>query len=216
MFQKAVKEAMGFTLPIVSSLLTCSGVCRSGVGTFVVVNDEGWIVTAAHIMTGLRDLAAAEGQTRAKEAAIAQGSRATRRASKSAGPAPSDIDKWSVWCGLSGVSLDNNSIMAIEPVDLAVGKLVNFDASQITNYPVFKDPDKDFLPGTSLCRLGFPFYDVRPSYSATGFTLGNVPLPIFPNEGILSRISEIVLVDPTGKLARLIRQRAAERLASVV
>jgi len=64
MFRTAIKEAMGFTLPVVTSLLTCSGVCRSGVGTFAIVNDEGWFVTAAHIMKSFGDLAAAEAKTR--------------------------------------------------------------------------------------------------------------------------------------------------------
>jgi hypothetical protein len=97
MFRAAVKEAMGFTLPTVTSLLTCGGVCRSGVGTFVIVNDEGWFVTAAHIMQSFNDLAIAEAKTRAKEQAASQGSRASRRAAKSSGPSPKDIDKWSVW-----------------------------------------------------------------------------------------------------------------------
>jgi Trypsin-like peptidase domain len=202
MFRAAVKEAMGFTLPMVTSLLTCSGVCRSGIGTFVIVNDEGWFVTAAHMMKSLGDLADAEAKTRAKEQAVIQGSRASRRASKNMAPSPNDIDKWSAWFGLPGVGLDQTagSQVMVEPCDLAVGKLTNFDPSTIKNYPVFKDPNKDFDPGTSLCRLGFPFYDVGTSYAAgSGFQLANVPLPIFPNEGILSRSSEIRLIDPTGK-----------------
>jgi hypothetical protein len=87
MFRTAVTEAMGFTLPIVTTLLTCGGVCRSGIGTFVIINDEGWFVTAAHIMKSFNDLAAAEAKTRAKEQAAAQGTRANRRAAKSAKPA---------------------------------------------------------------------------------------------------------------------------------
>jgi hypothetical protein len=187
MFRAAIKEAMGFTLPIVSSLLTCSGVCRSGVGTFVIINDEGWFVTAAHIMKSFSDLAAAEAKTRAKELAMAQGSRANRRAARSIGPSPNDIDKWSGWFGLHGVGLDPTagSLAVVEICDLAVGKLTNFDPSAIKNYPVFKDPGKDFEPGTGLCRLGFPFYDVGTSFvPGSGFQLANVPLPIFPNEGI--------------------------------
>ena len=82
---------------------------------------------------------------------------------------------------------------------MAVAQLSNFNKLTIPHYPVFKDPDKNFEAGTSLCRLGFPFYNISTTFDpASGFLLANVPLPIFPNEGILSRMHEIVLIDPTG------------------
>jgi hypothetical protein len=196
---------MKFTLPVVMSIKTIGGVCRSGIGTFVVINDEGWIVTAAHIIKQISDIATAEAKTRALEsgASVTGGgggtNRHARRAAKKGGPQSADIDRWSIFWGMPSAELDG-SVTIIEPADLAIGKLKNFDKTLIQAYPVFKDPSKNFDPGTSLCRLGFPFYDVGPVYSAaTGFSLTNFPLPIFPNEGILSRMQEIVLIDPAGQ-----------------
>src|SRR5262249_35662522 len=81
--------------------------------------------------------------------------------------------------------------------EIAIARLKGFNPKRVKKYPVFKDPAKGFEPGTSLCRLGFPFYRIETEWvEATGrFQLKNTPLPIFPNEGILSRMAEIVLID---------------------
>ena len=59
-------------------------------------------------------------------------------------------------------------------------------------YPVFKDPSKGFEVGTSLCKLGFPFHSITPTWNPTTdmFELPPeaVPLPRFPIEGIFTRI----------------------------
>jgi hypothetical protein len=52
-----------------------------------------------------------------------------------------------------------------------------------------------------LCRLGFPFHSIEPTYDAGKDTFelpaGSVPLPLFPIEGILTRFVEVVV--PTGQ-----------------
>lgn len=50
MFRNALKIANEFTCPIVISRKSVSGVCSTMIGTYVIVNDEGWIVTAGHIL----------------------------------------------------------------------------------------------------------------------------------------------------------------------
>lgn len=83
-------------------------------------------------------------------------------------------------------------------VDLGVGRLDPFDPSLIKNYPVFKDPTKDFDPGTSLCKYGYPFHSITPTWDAQNekFILpkGALPLPRFPIDGIFTRKVEIELV----------------------
>ena len=51
MFQEAVKLASEFTFPIIISRKTVAGECSSMIGTLVVINKEGWIVTAGHILS---------------------------------------------------------------------------------------------------------------------------------------------------------------------
>lgn len=73
------------------------------------------------------------------------------------------------------------------------------DAPTYRTYPVFKDPTKDYEPGQSLCKLGFPLHQVTPIWRAdmNQFELppGSVPLPFFPIEGILTRFCEVIVPD---------------------
>jgi len=77
--------------------------------------------------------------------------------------------------------------------DIALIKLDNFDANRVPAYPVFKNPAVEFKIGTTLCRLGFPFHDIKATFDSVsrpgGFTLdaSTFPVPQFPNDGILTR-----------------------------
>lgn len=207
MFREACTLARGFTIPVVTSIQTVAGECASGIGTAVLVNDEGWFVTAAHVLKGLDELASAEAQTRdlaAKIAAVkADQTLSNKLRARQLGalgrPKPTDINRWSVWWGVPGATLEIG--LAIEEIDIGIGKLKNLPASE-RKYPVFKDPTKNFEPGVSLCRMGFPFVDAKPVWNANEnrFDLTqNVPLPVFPNEGILSRMVRVVAMDESGK-----------------
>jgi hypothetical protein len=83
-----------------------------------------------------------------------------------------------------------------EVIDLAVAKLDPFDPSWVKTYPTFKDPNKNFDQGRSLCKLGFPFHQFQPTWNpiTRGFELppGAVPMPRFPIEGIFTRTSYLV------------------------
>lgn len=62
-------------------------------------------------------------------------------------------------------------------------------------YPKFKNPENIEI-GTSLCKLGFPFYEINASFDEhKGFILAenSLPLPFFPIEGIFTR--NINLID---------------------
>lgn len=80
---------------------------------------------------------------------------------------------------------------SILDIDLAVARLEPFEPKWVPEYPVFKDPTSGMNPGTSLCKLGYPFHKIGASFNeANGnFTLakGSVPLPRFPIEGIYTR-----------------------------
>lgn len=83
--------------------------------------------------------------------------------------------------------------------DIAIGRIIGFDSAAIDTYPRFRDPNLELTPGTSLCRLGFPFHDVKTTCNMqTGvFQLeaGSTPVPFFPMDGIMTRTS--VDIDPT-------------------
>ena len=208
MFRNANSIARDFTRPVIMSRMTVAGACSAGIGAFVVVNNEGWIVTAAHNLSHLLELSSQE-QTylahNAKEAAIRADSGLTdmerRQQLKSLGRLSTDgTARAAVWFAGVGTGLTN--ITRIEAVDLGIAQLTNFDPSSIPRYPKFKAPGPDFLPGTSLCKLGFPFYEANPTWNAsTGsfdYPPGQLDACCFPLEGIFTRTQQIVPVDAAG------------------
>jgi hypothetical protein len=123
----------------------------------VVVNQEGWIVTAAHIATQAADLTNADISARNWEfqrAAIKADTtinakeRDRRLAALGAPQKKTTVRAAAMW-GTNGSRLTN--VTTIPEIDLAVGRLDPFDPSWVSEYPVFKDPTKNFQPASSLC-----------------------------------------------------------------
>ena len=50
MFANAYKKATKFTHPVIISTHTLDGEVKCGCGAFVLLNNEGWILTVAHIL----------------------------------------------------------------------------------------------------------------------------------------------------------------------
>jgi biotin carboxylase len=48
-FRAACDIAKDFTFPVVISSRAVDGKIKGGIGTFIVLNDEGWIATCRHI-----------------------------------------------------------------------------------------------------------------------------------------------------------------------
>ncbi len=67
MFQAAVKLAMGFTRSVVISARYDSGEVQCSIGTFVVLNNDGWILTCKHILDIMRQ-ASTDAQESAEKA----------------------------------------------------------------------------------------------------------------------------------------------------
>jgi hypothetical protein len=62
MFAKAYSVVRNFTFTIIISHRTADGKCASGIGTFVVINDDGWFITVFHITQQIQKLAEANKQ----------------------------------------------------------------------------------------------------------------------------------------------------------
>ena len=50
MFRESYAKARHYTRPVVGVAKTVDGKCTSGIASFVVINREGWILTAYHIL----------------------------------------------------------------------------------------------------------------------------------------------------------------------
>ncbi len=195
MFTHAYKLATGFTRPLVVSRRYFDRTTDCTCGTYVVVNEEGWIDTAAHLLSSYirarRDtdeMAAYYGAV----GAIERDDRIPLAEKYEKLRAIPDNPKWitdiSSWWGTDGVQISD--IRILPEGDLFVGRLSPFSPNACPSYPVFKSPD-DVGVGMALCKLGYPFQKIRAAFrEATGsFELSPEAraLYCFPMEGLSTR-----------------------------
>ena len=198
MFSKAVPIAAGFTRPIVISSRTTQQVCSSTIGACIVLNVGGWILTAGHLMDIIREQQESARRHQGFRGNVVEFQRdlaADKRYRKKGvrtfqRPAGVSVRNHSVWWGSDGQRLVEAKVMPA--ADLAIGRLEPFDPASVPRFPVFKDPTCGYTPGRSLCKIGFPLQSIEPAYDekTNSFTLppGSVPLPIFPLDGMFTRI----------------------------
>ena len=192
-FRRAYDLASEFIVPVVISLRFHDGSVTCSVGTGVVVNEDGWLLTAAHMLQPLQpvheadqgEIAAYDAEAQRMEAGPARRAASASGATGSRGAA--FVRNCSYWFGVDGWEIP--SWETLPEADLAVGKPGGFDPGQVGGVPVFQVDGMG--PGASLCRLGFPFHAVEASYdeAADRFELAanTLPIPRFPNEGIMTR-----------------------------
>ena len=198
MFQNAVRIAAEYTRPMVISSRTVEGECRCTIGACVVLNPEGWILTAGHLLDIVRRQQESARRRRGYRDNVVEFQRdreADKRFRKKGvrtlhRPSEQAVRNHSVWWGADGLRLVQAKMLPA--ADLALGRLEPFDPASVAHYPIFKDAASGYLPGRSLCKLGFPFQAIVPSYDEEKgrFLLppGSTPLAAFPLDGMFTRI----------------------------
>ena len=195
MFAKAYNIASQFTHPVIVSLRFFDKTVDCLLGAFVVLNDEGWIVTVAHLLQPhlafqqhAKEIANFSEQVSNIENNPSLDHKQKRKRISRLQGNPKWITNISYWWGRDQVKVPEFKVLP--EGDLVIGRLEPFHASNILQYPVIKDP-RNLQIGTSLCKLGFPFHEIKASFDETtnGFVLapGTLPVPRFPIEGIYTR-----------------------------
>ena len=196
MFSTAYSIASQFTHPVIVSLRRWNGSVECALGAFVILNPEGWIATAAHLWDWHFEFEKHQPEIsrRNQEAARIQENpmltpKQKRKRIDKLGADPQWITNHSFWWGKDGFNV-KETIM-LKPADLAVGKLEPFEPTWVSSFPSIKDPSRGLNPGLSLCKLGFPFHEIKASYDAATdrfvISEGTFPIPRFPIEGIYTR-----------------------------
>jgi len=197
MFAKAVALSGQYTRPVIISKYLENKDVQAGIATFVMVNADGWIVTAAHVLQGLIDMQNSTIQKaaylKAVEAINANTSYSTKQKKREISQLKPNlhwITNHSLWWGVDGITVKGDA--TVDPTaDLAVAQLTGpIDKLNVTSFPTFANSKGAVAQGTSLCRLGYPFHDIKAVYDqAKGqFQIPNLPhLAMFPNDGIVTR-----------------------------
>lgn len=181
MFVDAVRIAAAYTFPYVGLRRNTSGDVYSNVGSFIVLNADGWIITSGHIVD---DIVASDPGMR---------DQAGPAAPKAADTVAQHQELWA----LPGFSESRPKLVQARvnrAADVAVGRLEPFDPESIAAYPVLRDVGAEPIEqGMSVCRVGYPFHDVPATFnesSATFEVASNVfPFPRFVLDGIVARFS---------------------------
>lgn len=196
MFRYACARMGHYTRPIVISWVTTSGHRASRVAASVLINSAGWIVTAANVLTFIKELEASRDTARSgakPRSGNGNGGVRSEWWGKADTTSQDQVRDFSVWWGedraiLMDARIDQNG-------DAAVGRLEPAATTDFKEWPELRNAAESDEPGASLCKLGFPFHRIVPEYDEkTGnFTLppGSVPLPFFPIEGIYCRTVEV-------------------------
>lgn len=196
LFADANQHARQFTGPVIQTRRTVGDDTSCNIGALVVVNSDGWILTAWHIIQFLDRLQKSHGEyqklveERKKIEADPDYSESQKRRKLRKVRLPSDLTSdWATFWGFPNCGLED--ISGLPAVDLAVGRLEPFDADWVGEYPTFKDPNQGMLPGRSLCKLGFPFHNELPSLNEDKNTFEMRQPPFFPIEGIYTRNANV-------------------------
>ena len=189
MFAEACQKAMKFTRPVAVSTRLYDGTLNTDVGAMIVLNSDGWIITAGHMFDSFVKF-----QTDMKKMEEINNINASRVQNPNAPSSEIKMDKTlitnhSFWWGWDGVRINN--VFVNRQADIAVGKLEPFDPKWIQEYPVFADPNHMRI-GTSLCRGGYPFIKITPEFlqDKKAFRIPAIPSDtlFYPLEGIYSHL----------------------------
>lgn len=195
MFQKAYKIASYYTRPVLISHRFFNGKIESGLGSFIVINDEGWILTAAHLVEPVNTYNIHAGKMQEYKKSIMAidqhptlSPQAKLKKKQQLRPDKSWIRNLSHWWGHDKHRI--KQFQVFKENDIAIGKIENYDPAFCKSYPVFRDPAQLNI-GTSVCKLGFPFFNVKATFNEQQntfqFDKSIFPIPRFPLDGIITR-----------------------------
>lgn len=197
MFVEACAKSIKYTKPLVISVARVDGTVESGLGTYVMVNREGWAITAAHCV--LPFVQFREHTEKMREI--------DRHNTEHPDDKKEYDPKWltaqSLWWGDSQIRMEK--LHYLGELDLAIVKLINVPQNFVNDFPTFKSA-QNIKQGMSLCRIGFPFHNIRTTFipEEHRFNLDGLPADLvqqyFPNDGILTRNIVKRVRNPDGTL----------------
>lgn len=190
MFINAIKTNREYTRPLYGGIkLLGSDNIISSISTYIVVNDEGWILTCKHVAEqiinseNLKDLF--------MEYKTIQNEKELQQFKQKYGITDDDI--------ISQINVFVNTfegghiskIILSKDLDIALIKWEDFENISVTEYPKFSNSTPEI--GQSVCKLGFAFieddyfYYDSTSKEIKKYKEKDLNVPFFPLDGIVTR-----------------------------
>ncbi len=188
MFKKAIKKNLNYTRPLFTGeRLFHEEKVNSGISSFIILNDEGYILTCKHVAEQI--ILAQELENKYKS--FLKEGKENKSLIKKYGYKENEIVQIKnifMNCFENGVL---EKILFHNNYDLALIKFTNFKSVGTDDFPVFTD--KDIESGESICKLGFPWpvYDCFQFNSKTNEIeikdSASFETPAFPIDGMITR-----------------------------
>ena len=148
MFSNAYSIASQYTRPVIINKRLENGSVASGCATFIVLNAEGWILTAAHVLMDLQAIQRHQQEIGQYQNAVAQienhpqmSAKQKRKQIKQLRKNPDWITHVSYWWAHDGVSAPN-AIYVDGHADIAITKLNSIASLGVNGYPTFAAPGR--------------------------------------------------------------------------
>ncbi|MDX1358639.1 MAG: serine protease [Clostridia bacterium] len=195
MFADAYEKAEKFTYPVIISTRKQSGSVECGCAAFIIVNDDGWIISSAHIYSSYhfykQHIEQIKKHNDMKVEILNNPGLDHKQKKKRISHLkvyPGWILNHSFWWGMDGVRITD--IRVLGQGDLLAGRLEPFDKTVFKSHAYFKNPSSMRL-ASGLCRLGYPFHIINASYNdkEKRFEINKnmIPRKPYPIEGIYTR-----------------------------
>jgi hypothetical protein len=195
MFKDAYEIAKKYTHPVVVTLRFFDKTIEGALGSFIILNEDGWLMTAAHNFEA--SFAFNQHQKELQEyndkiQKINTNKQLNVGKRKSLLRAIKPNKKWVTNFSilLSGKQVKIEEFFIYGKHDIAFFRINKLALKDQKIFPKIIDPTK-IKSGTSLCKLGFPFVEFKPTFNeqSNQFELPQdlLPLPLFPIEGLYTR-----------------------------
>ncbi len=195
MFSKSYDVAKHFTRPLVVTMRFFDKTIDSGLGAFIILNEDGWLITAAHNLEACFAYNQHQIELKAhvekvdKINANKQIKDTQRKLmAKAIKPNPKWVTDFAIM--LSGQPINILESHIYGDNDIAFLRIDKATIKGQTIFPKIINPNK-IKYGTSLMKLGYPFVEVNATFDNAKnlFELppNLFPVPFFPNEGIYTR-----------------------------
>ena len=169
MFQVACRQLQKTVMPIIVSWKDDQDKINSGVGAGIIINEDGWFITAGHILAKICNL---EKETQDHTSGNRYSGQATH---------------YGIVFGTTNANLDE--VMIQSEIDLGIGVLKGYSPPPNYQFPLLRKGGVE--QGELLCRFGYPFIDsdsIFPEWTGEIFEFSNLfPIPSFVNEAMVSR-----------------------------
>ena len=195
MFNKAYNIANKYTHPLIVALLHYDGSIEGGLGSFIVLNNEGWCMTAAHNFGAAFAFNQHQIEMKDHNEKLEKINTDNQINENQKEALRQDVKANTKWITNFAILLGGQNINILQSFiyhenDIALFQIDPQVVKAQTVFPKIKN-SKNISPGTSLCKLGFPFIEVRPTFdnNTKQFILppNLLPIPLFPIEGIFTR-----------------------------